>query len=95
VTYTPAAEFDGSDSFTYTIDDDHGGQATGTVTVTVLPNPGVVVEGTLYTVLQFIPEGVVDAAAWGINDTGQIAGSSLFADGSERPTLSISMAVSQ
>ena len=87
VTYTPVAGFDGSDSFTYTIDDDHGGQATGSVTVTVLPNPGVVVNGTLYTVLQFIPEGVVEAAAWGINDTGQIAGSSRFADGSERPTF--------
>jgi hypothetical protein len=50
VTYTPSEGFDGTDSFTYTIDDDHGGQATGTVTVTVLPNAGVVVNGTLYIV---------------------------------------------
>jgi|GEM_PF-3828869 len=34
-TYTPAAGFIGSDSFTYTIDDGHGALATGTVHVTV------------------------------------------------------------
>ncbi|MGH8065860.1 MAG: Ig-like domain-containing protein [Candidatus Entotheonellia bacterium] len=75
VTYTPAKGFDGTDSFTYTIDDDHGGQAIGTVTVTVLPDPGVVVGGTLSTVKDVSPEGVADPAAWGINDTGQIAAS--------------------
>jgi hypothetical protein len=35
VTYTPAANYNGSDSFTYTISDGHGGSATGTVNVTV------------------------------------------------------------
>ncbi|PJJ58402.1 hypothetical protein CLV56_2653 [Mumia flava] len=35
VTYTPAADFDGEDSFEYTVDDGNGGTATGTVTVTV------------------------------------------------------------
>src|SRR5262249_5912178 len=34
--YTPAANFNGSDSFTYTISDGHGGEATGHVTVTVV-----------------------------------------------------------
>ena len=39
VLYTPAAGFMGSDSFTYTIDDGFGGQASATVTVQVLdPN---------------------------------------------------------
>lgn len=85
VTYTPAEGFDGTDSFTYTIDDDHGGQATGTVTVTVLPNAGVVIDGTLYIVRDNFPEGVI--AAWGINDKGQIAGSLLAEDGSERPVF--------
>ena len=33
--YAPASNFFGSDSFTYTIDDGHGGQATATVNVTV------------------------------------------------------------
>ncbi|HEX3148672.1 MAG TPA: Ig-like domain-containing protein [Gemmataceae bacterium] len=35
VTYTPAANYFGSDSFTYSISDGHGGSATGTVNVTV------------------------------------------------------------
>jgi VCBS repeat-containing protein len=37
VTYTPQANFNGSDSFTYTASDGHGGAATGTVTVIVTP----------------------------------------------------------
>lgn len=37
VDYTPAANFSGSDSFTYTLTDEHGGTATGTVNVTVTP----------------------------------------------------------
>jgi Cadherin-like domain len=85
VTYTPAEGFDGTDSFAYTIDDDHGGQATGTVTVTVLPNAGVVVDGTLYLVQSDFPEGVI--AALGINDNGQIAGSLLTEDESEVPVF--------
>ena len=35
ITYTPAAGFQGSDVFTYTLSDGRGGLATGTVTVTV------------------------------------------------------------
>ncbi|HEX6656860.1 MAG TPA: cadherin-like domain-containing protein, partial [Ilumatobacter sp.] len=35
VTYTPAPDFCGSDSFTYTIEDDSGSQATATVSITV------------------------------------------------------------
>ncbi|MVQ48194.1 DUF11 domain-containing protein [Nocardioides sp. MAH-18] len=34
-TYTPAAGYNGTDSFTYTISDGHGGTDTGTVTVTI------------------------------------------------------------
>ncbi len=37
VLYTPDADFNGSDSFTYTVDDGNGGQDTATVTVTVNP----------------------------------------------------------
>ncbi len=35
IRYTPAAEFSGTDTFTYTISDGQGGTATGTVTVNV------------------------------------------------------------
>jgi len=35
--YTPATGFTGTDSFTYTVSDGHGGQATGTVAITVDP----------------------------------------------------------
>jgi hypothetical protein len=35
VLYTPQAGFSGQDTFTYTITDEHGGEATATVTVTV------------------------------------------------------------
>jgi VCBS repeat-containing protein len=35
VTYTPAANFHGTDSFTYTADDGHGGTASATVALTV------------------------------------------------------------
>ncbi|MGP1386414.1 MAG: Ig-like domain-containing protein [Thainema sp.] len=43
VNYTPAEDFSGTDTFTYTIQDSQGGQDTATVTVTVAPlptNPG-------------------------------------------------------
>ena len=37
VTYTPEANYNGGDSFTYTVTDGHGGTATGIVTITVIP----------------------------------------------------------
>ncbi len=37
ITYTPAADYNGSDSFSYTISDGNGGTATATVNVTVDP----------------------------------------------------------
>jgi len=36
--YTPAANYNGSDSFTYTISDGNGGSATATVSITVTPS---------------------------------------------------------
>lgn len=37
VTYTPAADFNGTDTFTYSVSDGHGGSASAVVTVTVAP----------------------------------------------------------
>ena len=37
ITYTPAANYTGADSFTYTVADGQGGTATATVSVTVTP----------------------------------------------------------
>src|SRR5215831_16374499 len=37
VTYSPAANYNGSDSFTYTVSDGHGGTATASVNVTINP----------------------------------------------------------
>lgn len=56
VTYTPAANFFGSDSFTYTINDGHSHTDTATVHVTVLGvNDPPVVAGEAYTIDQDTP----------------------------------------
>lgn len=38
INYTPGPNFTGNESFTYTLSDNHGGGATGTVNVTVVPS---------------------------------------------------------
>ncbi|HEX3764767.1 MAG TPA: Ig-like domain-containing protein [Kofleriaceae bacterium] len=51
VSYTPAANYNGTDGFSYTVIDGQGGQATGQVAVTVNPvnDPPVAAAGTLNT----------------------------------------------
>ncbi|MFZ3004780.1 MAG: Ig-like domain-containing protein, partial [Phenylobacterium sp.] len=41
ITYTPTAGYSGADAFTYSLSDGWGGSATGSVTVTVSPQPNV------------------------------------------------------
>src|SRR6185503_17656507 len=51
VTYTPSAHYNGTDTFTYTINDAHGNVAAGTVTVTIAPvnDPPVAANNTYST----------------------------------------------
>src|SRR5947209_4450134 len=66
VKYTPAANYNGSDSFTYTVSDGNGGTATGMVTVTVTSvNDAPVAHADSATVAE---DGTVDVAVLG-NDT--------------------------
>lgn len=55
-TYTPKADFNGSDSFSYTVSDDAGGSATATVSITVSP-------------VNDAPTAVNDSASVGKNGT--------------------------
>ena len=67
VTYTPNPDFNGSDSFSYTIADEDGGTATGTVNVTVdqVNDPGTF-GGALI--------------GGGNEDAGPVAGTATFTD---------------
>ena len=51
VTYTPKADYNGTDTFDYTVSDGYGGEDTGTVTVTVtaVSDPPVAVDDTAIT----------------------------------------------
>ena len=55
VTYTPFANFFGSDSFTYTIDDGHGHTDTATVFVTVNDTQPPAITASLATTLLWPP----------------------------------------
>src|SRR5712691_5443664 len=71
VTYTPAATFVGTDSFTYTIADGQGATATATVTVTVLPDR----YASLVAAYNFSEgSGAIVTDASGNNNTGTISG---------------------
>lgn len=60
VTYTPRVDYVGDDSFSYTIDDGHGGTATAKVLVTVVP-PGAAAANMLS--LALTPEGLQSSFA--------------------------------
>jgi len=77
VTYIPVPDFDGSDSFSYTLSNARGTSANATVTVTVLPESGMVLLGTLYLITPIVyepPRGTIVTSNLGINDHGQIVG---------------------
>jgi hypothetical protein len=76
VTYTPALNFHGTDSFTYTVSDGQGGTATATVSVTVTP-------------VNDAPVAVADAAAtpWNTAVTVSVLANDVDVDG---PSLAVS-----
>ncbi len=84
VIYTPNAGFSGTDSFSYTVDDHFGGQATALVTVTVHEQPLVTVTGPSTVV----PDAVLPTATipFTLHWVGESAASST--DVSNRITVS-------
>ena len=78
--YAPGDGFDGTDSFEYTITT-AGGDSSGEVNITVLAQPGWVIDGRLYTYEELNPGTVPDlnAVVIGVvphdmNEEGQIVG---------------------
>src|SRR5207247_1471356 len=54
--YTPAANFNGTDSFSYTVSDGHGGTATASVTISVNPvNDAPVAQDDSYATAEDTP----------------------------------------
>jgi len=82
VSYTPHADFHGTDSFTYTISDGRGGTDTATVTITVnpLPDAPVALEDTADTA----PETAVDVLV--LDNDYDVDGDPLTVDSVTQPT---------
>ncbi|RDJ14911.1 VCBS domain-containing protein, partial [Rhizobium grahamii] len=59
ITYNPAANYNGKDTFTYTVSDGHGGNATATVTVNVTPVNDAPTAVTLTGAVSSIDENTV------------------------------------
>ena len=76
--YTPEQDFNGTDSFTYTVSDGRGGEATATVTITVNPVNDDPVAGDDFATTPFNQAVVIDVLA---NDTD--------VDGDELSVLSV------
>src|SRR5436190_2084372 len=83
ITYTPAANYNGGDTFTYAINDGHGGTATATVnvTVTAVNNAPVAVNDAVTMAEDTAVSGNVLA-----NDTDADAGTTLTAPLVASPT---------
>ncbi|AUV80399.1 hypothetical protein C2R22_00960 [Salinigranum rubrum] len=78
-TYTPDADFAGSDSFTYQVDDGNGGTDGGTVSVSVTAvNDAPVADGDSYTTDEDT-ELVVDASAGVLGNDADVDGDTLTA----------------
>jgi ELWxxDGT repeat protein len=79
-TYTPDTNFNGTDTFTYVVDDGDGGVATGTVAITVNPvNDAPVATGESYT--HYGSDTALEVTGPGVlaNDADPVEGSPLTA----------------
>jgi hypothetical protein len=76
-TYIPAADFDGSESFTYTVADGNGGTDGATVTITIVPAPDAPRPGDDAVTVD--EDGTVDFVVL-TNDTDPDAGDSVSFD---------------
>jgi len=73
VTYTPNADFNGTDAFDYQVDDGNGGTATATVNVTVVPvNDAPVVDPDAVMAITLTEDGTItfDPTVWFIDVDG-------------------------
>jgi hypothetical protein len=76
LSYVPDEDFDGEDSFSYTVRDAHGEVATATVTVNVLPRLGTVAGGRLYVGTAHRRPDQPGGTAWfGLSEAGHKVGS--------------------
>jgi len=90
LTYTPAADFEGSDSFTYTADDGQGGIGEAEVTITVVPVPdAVVAEDDTFTLIE---DGVAELDLFA-NDYNPDAGDRLALSAFDAPENGIAEVV--
>ena len=72
-TYTPDADFNGEDSFAYTVDDGNGGAATETVTLTVAPvNDAPTLAPGALTVVENAGVQVLDVSAFGASEVSGV-----------------------
>ena len=101
-TYTPNADFNGSDSFSYTITDGNGGTATGAVSITVNPVNDAPVAAfshscaglnCVFTDDSTDIEGAISSWSWSFGDgavsTAQNPAYSYAADGTYTVTLTV------
>jgi hypothetical protein len=79
LTYDPAALKEGSDTFTYTVSDGHGGTDTATVLVTITPDSAApVITNLLETlVAQTLPTNTTNTVNIGLSWTGSDPGSGI------------------